>query len=213
MSDRKAHWENVYSTRKTHEVSWYQAYPEIPLHLIASTGVGKKAAIIDVGGGASNLVDALLENGYSDVTVLDLSSAALEATKARLGQASSQIEWLLADVANFTPPRQYDVWHDRAVFHFLTEASDRQRYMEAVRAALPPGGHLIMATFALDGPPQCSGLDVVRYSPESLKLEVGEGFTLAESFGSLHITPSQGKQSFTFCRFIRIQGPIAEAAH
>jgi 2-polyprenyl-3-methyl-5-hydroxy-6-metoxy-1,4-benzoquinol methylase len=203
MSDRKAHWENVYSTRKPHEVGWYQAYPEIPLHLIASTGVEKSAAIIDVGGGASNLVDALLENGYSDVTVLDLSSAALEATKARLGQASSQVKWLVEDVASFTPPRQYDVWHDRAVFHFLTEASDRRRYMEAARAALPPGGHLIMATFALDGPPQCSGLDVVRYSPESLQQEVGEGFTLAESFGGLHITPSQGKQSYTFCRFIR----------
>ena len=111
MSDRQAHWENVYSTRQPHEVGWYQAYPEIPLHLIASTGVEKSSAIIDVGGGASNLVDALLENGYSDVTVLDLSAAALEATKARLGQASSQVKWLVADVASFTPPRQYDVWH------------------------------------------------------------------------------------------------------
>ncbi|PWB49113.1 MAG: SAM-dependent methyltransferase [Nitrosomonadales bacterium] len=202
-NDRKAHWENVYSTRRPHEVGWYQAYPEIPLHLIASTGVGRNAAIIDVGGGASNLVDALLENGYSDVTVLDLSSAALEAAKARLGQASSQVKWLADDITCFTPPRQYDVWHDRAVFHFLTEAADRQRYMEAARAALPPGGHLIMATFALDGPSQCSGLDVVRYSPESLRREAGAGFTLAESFGGLHITPSQGKQSYTFCRFIR----------
>lgn len=201
--NRKSHWENVYSTRKPHEVGWYQAYPEIPLHLIASTGVGKNAAIIDVGGGASNLVDALLENGYSDVTVLDLSAAALEATQARLGEASSQVKWLVEDITCFNPPRQYDVWHDRAVFHFLTESSDRQRYMEAARAALPPGGHLIMAAFALDGPPQCSGLDVVRYSPESLQHEAGDGFALAESFGGLHITPSQGKQSYTFCRFIR----------
>lgn len=201
--DRKAHWEQVYSTRKPHEVGWYQAYPEIPLHLIAATGITKNEAIIDVGGGASNLVDALLENGYSDVTVLDLSAAALEATKARLGAASSQVKWLVADVACFTPPQPYQVWHDRAVFHFLTDASDRQRYVEAARAALPPGGHLIMATFALDGPPQCSGLDVVRYSPGSLQQEVGDGFTLAESFGGLHITPSQGKQSYTFCRFIR----------
>lgn len=203
MSDRKAHWENVYSTRKPHEVGWFQAYPEIPLHLIASTGVGKNAAIIDVGGGASNLVDALLENGYSDVTVLDLSAAALEAARARLGQASGQVKWLVEDITCFNPPQQYDVWHDRAVFHFLTEASDRHRYMEAARAALPPGGHLIMATFALDGPPQCSGLDVTRYSPESLQQEAGAGFVLAESFGGLHITPSQGKQSYTFCRFVR----------
>jgi len=203
MVDHKAHWEQVYSTRKPHEVGWYQAYPEIPLHLIAATGITKNAAIIDVGGGASNLVDALLENGYSDVTVLDLSAAALEATKARLGAASSQVKWLVADVTCFTPPQPYKVWHDRAVFHFLTEATDRQRYLEAARAALPPGGHLIMATFALDGPPQCSGLDVMRYSPESLQQEVGDGFALAESFGGLHITPSQGKQSYTFCRFIR----------
>lgn len=203
MVDRKTHWEQVYSTRKPHEVGWYQAYPEIPLHLIASTGVNKNAAIIDVGGGASNLVDALLENGYSDVTVLDLSAAALEATKARLDAAASQVKWLVADVTCFTPPQAYLVWHDRAVFHFLTDASDRQRYVEAAHAALPPGGHLIMATFALDGPPQCSGLDVVRYSPESLQQAVGDGFTLEESFGGLHITPSQGKQSYTFCRFIR----------
>ncbi|MFH1493335.1 MAG: class I SAM-dependent methyltransferase [Pseudomonadota bacterium] len=203
MPDRKAHWEQVYSTLKPHEVGWYQAYPEMPLHLIASTGVDKSAAIIDVGGGASNLVDALLENGYSDVTVFDLSAAALEATKARLGQASDRVKWLAADITSFTPQQQYNVWHDRAVFHFLTEAEDRQRYMEAARAALPPGGHLIMAAFALDGPPQCSGLDVVRYSPERLQQEVGDGFTLAESFGGLHITPSQGKQSYTFCRFIR----------
>lgn len=201
--DRKAHWEQVYSTRKPHEVGWYQAYPEIPLHLIASTGMAKNEAIIDVGGGASNLVDALLENGYQDVTVLDLSAAALEATKARLGEASSQVKWLVADITSFTPTRPYAVWHDRAVFHFLTDATDRQRYLAAARAALPPGGHLIIATFALDGPPQCSGLDVARYSPESLQQEVGEGFTLAESFGGLHITPSQGKQSYTFCRFIR----------
>ncbi|MDO8892664.1 MAG: class I SAM-dependent methyltransferase [Sulfurimicrobium sp.] len=203
MPDSKTHWEQVYSSRKPHEVGWYQAYPEIPLHLIASTGANKTAAIIDVGGGASNLVDALLENGYCDVTVLDLSAAALKATQARLGEASNQVKWLVADITSFTPPRQYDVWHDRAVFHFLTEAADRQRYVEAARAALPPGGHLIMATFALDGPPQCSGLDVVRYSPESLRQAVGEGFALAESFGGLHITPSQGKQSYTFCRFIR----------
>jgi SAM-dependent methyltransferase len=203
MLDRKTHWEQVYSTRKPHEVGWYQAYPEIPLRLIAATGVAKNEAIIDVGGGASNLVDALLENAYSDVTVLDLSAAALEATKARLGASSNQVAWLVADVTLFTPPRTYRVWHDRAVFHFLTDTADRQRYLEAARAALPPGGHLIMATFALDGPPQCSGLDVVRYSPESLQQEVGHGFTLVESFGGLHITPSQGKQSYTFCRFIR----------
>lgn len=203
MSDQKEHWEKVYSTRKPNEVGWYQAYPEIPLRLIGATGIAKNAAIIDVGGGASNLVDALLENAYGDVTVLDISAAALEATRTRLGAASEQVKWLVADITRFVPEQQYALWHDRAVFHFLTDATARRKYMEAARAALPPGGHLIMATFALDGPPQCSGLDVVRYSAESLRQEVGEGFALAESFGGLHITPSLGKQSYTFCRFIR----------
>ncbi|BCB26371.1 hypothetical protein SKTS_12570 [Sulfurimicrobium lacus] len=203
MVDTKAHWEQVYATRKPHEVGWFQAYPEIPLRLIAATGMGKSEAIIDVGGGASNLVDALLENGYSNVTVLDLSAAALEATQARLGAASNQVTWLVADITRFVPGQQYALWHDRAVFHFLTDAADRRLYIEAARSALPPGGHLIIATFALDGPAQCSGLDVVRYSPESLSHEIGTGFALEESFGALHITPSQGKQSYTFCRFIR----------
>lgn len=200
---RKAHWEQVYSTRRPHEVGWYQAYPDLSLKLIAGTGVGKEAAIIDVGGGASCLVDELLAAGYRDLSVLDISAAALAAVKSRLGDKAATVEWLESDITRFAPPRQYQIWHDRAVFHFLTEAADRQRYLDAVRTALPPGGHLIVATFALDGPAQCSGLDVVRYSPESLRREVGEGFEVVESFAGTHITPSMGQQSFTFCRFAR----------
>lgn len=200
---RKTHWEQVYSTRKPHEVGWYQAYPDVSLKLIAATGAGKGAAIIDVGGGASCLVDELLAEGYRDLSVLDISAAALVAVKSRLGDKEGAVKWLEEDITCFVPPRQYQIWHDRAVFHFLTEAADRRRYLDVVCAALPPGGHLVMATFALDGPAQCSGLDVVRYSPESLRREVGDGFELVESLAGMHITPSMGQQSFTFCRFAR----------
>lgn len=203
--ERKTHWEQVYSTRKPNEVGWYQAYPEASLKLIASTGVEKSAAIIDVGGGASNLVDALLDQGYRDLTILDISAAALAATRARLGKNAEEVKWRVSDITEFAPPQQYAVWHDRAVFHFLTEPADRERYLAAARSALPPGGHLILATFALDGPLQCSGLDVVRYSVDSLRQEVGDDFELVESFGGIHLTPSMGKQSYTFCRFIRKQ--------
>lgn len=201
--DRKIHWEQVYSTRKPHEVGWYQAYPDLSLKLIAATGAGKGAAIIDVGGGASCLVDELLAEGYRDLSVLDISAAALVAVKSRLGDGAETVKWLEADITRFVPSQEYRIWHDRAVFHFLTDAADRRRYLDAVCAALPAGGHLIMATFALDGPAQCSGLDVVRYSPESLRREVGDRFELLESFGGTHITPSMGQQSFTFCRFVR----------
>jgi len=201
--DRKSHWEQVYSTRKPNEVGWYQAYPDVSLRLIAATGTGTQSAIIDVGGGASYLVDELVALGYDNLTVLDISAAAIEAVKSRLGTNAETVQWLVADITRFVPPQQYEIWHDRAVFHFLTEAADRRCYLEAANAALPPGGHLIMATFALDGPARCSGLDVVRYSPESLQQEVGEGFELAESFGGTHVTPSMGRQSYTFCRFVR----------
>lgn len=203
--ERKTHWEQVYSTRKPNEVGWYQAYPEASLKLIASTGVEKSAAIIDVGGGASNLADALLDQGYRDLTIIDISATALAATRARLGKNAEEVKWRVSDITEFAPPQQYAVWHDRAVFHFLTEPADRERYLAAARSALPPGGHLILATFALDGPPQCSGLDVVRYSVDSLRQEVGDDFELVESFGGIHLTPSMGKQSYTFCRFIRKQ--------
>lgn len=203
QADRKTHWEQVYATRQPHEVGWYQAYPDVSLRLIAATGVERQAPIIDVGGGASNLVDELLAEGYRDLTVLDISAAAIAAVKSRLGGKAESVTWVEGDVTRFSPPRQYAIWHDRAVFHFLTEAVDRRRYLEAVTAALPPGGHLVMATFAPDGPSQCSGLDVVRYSPESLVSELGNGFELVESFAATHLTPSLGEQSFTFCRFRR----------
>lgn len=202
-SDRKTHWEHVYSTRKPHEVGWYQAYPDVSLKMIVATNVAKNSAIIEVGGGASFLVDELLELGYENLTILDISAAAIEMVKSRLGGKAEAVKWLASDITCFAPPQQYQIWHDRAVFHFLTQAAERRNYLRAASAALPPGGHLIMATFALDGPPQCSGLDVVRYSPESLQQEVGGDFELMESFGGIHVTPSAGKQSYTFCHFMR----------
>lgn len=201
--DRKSHWEQVYSTRKPNEVGWYQAYPDVSLKLIVATGAAKNSAIIDVGGGASFLVDELVALGYENLTVLDISAAAIAMAKTRLGGKAGAVKWLAADIISFTPPQQYEIWHDRAVFHFLTQAAERRNYLQAASAALPTGGHLIMATFALDGPPKCSGLDVVRYSPESLQQEVGGDFELMESFGGIHVTPSAGKQSYTFCRFMR----------
>ena len=200
----KAHWENIYQTKAPTQVSWYQEHARLSLRLIADTGIDRADPIIDVGGGTSTLVDDLLASSYQHLTVLDISASALQAAQQRLGVRATAVTWIEADITQAQLPGQfYAVWHDRAVFHFLTQPHDRQRYIQAVRHAVKPGGHVIVATFALDGPPQCSGLDVVRYSPESLQQEIGDGFALAESFSGLHITPSQGKQSYTFCRFIR----------
>lgn len=201
--DRKSHWDEVYSSRKPDEVGWYQADPQPSLSLIAATGAGTDASVIDVGGGASILVDKLLERGFIRLTVLDISAAAIEAVKARLGALAAEVKWVSLDITRFEPPQKYDIWHDRAVFHFLTDAADRRRYLDTASRALDPGAHLIIATFAPDGPTECSGLEVVRYSPESLQQEVGRNFSLAESFAQAHVTPSGGTQHFVFCRFVR----------
>jgi len=201
--DRKTHWDNIYSAKAPHQLSWYQAHPEISLRLIADSGVGKDAALIDIGGGASLLVDKLVGAGYSKVTVLDVSPAAIAAAQARLGWRAGEVRWLAQDVTTFAPTEKFALWHDRAVFHFLSEPADRQAYLAAAQAALPPGGQLIIATFAPDGPEMCSALPVVRYGAESLAKEVGEGFELLESCGETHLTPGGVKQSFSYCRFRR----------
>ncbi|MBS4096269.1 MAG: class I SAM-dependent methyltransferase [Sulfuricella sp.] len=199
----KEHWNAVYSARSPEQLGWYQAHPEISLRLIAESGVAKDAAIIDVGGGASLLVDKLVAGGYTEVTVLDVSAAALAAAQARLGSRAQTVTWLEADATRFAPSRHYALWHDRAVFHFLTEPADRQAYLRAVEQALLPGAQLIIATFAPDGPEKCSGLPVVRYGPQELANEVGENFELLESCGETHTTPGGVKQSFSYCRFRR----------
>jgi ubiquinone/menaquinone biosynthesis C-methylase UbiE len=196
----KEHWEHVYTTKATDAVSWFQEHARNSLKLIQQTGVPLSAAIIDIGGGASTLVDDLLANGYCNLSVLDLSAAALSAAQSRLGPKASGVNWVVADITKAELPAQsYDVWHDRAVFHFLTTAEDRQAYVQAVLRAVKPGGHVIVATFAEDGPLQCSGLPVMRYNPDELHAQFGEPFTLVHHEKESHQTPFGTAQQFTYC--------------
>lgn len=197
----KAHWERVYKASAATDTSWFQEHLELSLHFIEETCVARAGRIIDVGGGTSTLVDDLLSRQFENVTVLDISAAALEAARQRLGPRASQVLWQEADITTVHLPfHQYDVWHDRAVFHFLTRAEDRARYVEAVRRAVKLGGHIIVAAFAPDGPAQCSGLDTVRYSPSALHSEFGEEFELVESTHETHSTPFGTEQQFIYCR-------------
>lgn len=206
MSDRKAHWERVYRAKQPTETSWYQAEPLLSLELIGNTGAGPGDGLIDVGGGASLLVDHLLARGYRDVTVLDLSAEALRHARRRLGQGAQRVAWVVADVTEFVPTRTFAVWHDRAAFHFLTDPADRQRYVEVLEAALHPGGQAIIAAFAPDGPERCSGLDIVRYDAGTLGAVLGGKFRLLEERRESHRTPQGREQRFGFYRFQRGAG-------
>jgi SAM-dependent methyltransferase len=203
-TERQAHWENVYTTKAEDEVSWFQEKPTNWLEFIHASGVGKNAAIIDVGGGEARLVDVLLDEGYTDIAILDLSEKALAVTKARLGHSAAQVRWIVADVTSWEPERTYDLWHDRAAFHFLTEPADRDAYVARLLKALRPGGHLIIGTFALDGPQRCSGLPVVRYNAMSLGQTLGPSFELVETQNHEHHTPMDRIQRFQFSWFRRI---------
>jgi trans-aconitate methyltransferase len=202
-TDRQAHWQNVYATKAEKEVSWFQESPAPSLDLIAATGIRSDADIIDVGGGASRLVDSLLEKGFSRVTVLDLSANALDEAKKRLGRRADGIDWIAADVTVWEPSRKYDLWHDRAAFHFLTEAADRDAYVVRLKKAVRAGGHVIIATFAPDGPEKCSGLPIVRYDPEAVASALGPEFDLIDSRRHDHVTPGGNTQRFQFSRFLR----------
>jgi ubiquinone/menaquinone biosynthesis C-methylase UbiE len=200
--DRRAHWDRAYESKGAAGVSWYQRRPETSLGLIERAGVGKGAGAIDVGGGASSLVDELLDRGYAPVAVLDVSPAALEAARGRLGERRAKdVRWIVADVTAFAPPQQFGVWHDRAVFHFLTSADDRRKYVEAMRRSIVPGGVAIIATFAPEGPQQCSGLPVCRYDVAGLAAELGDGFELIEQVRETHVTPWGKPQSFQYAMF------------
>ena len=196
----KAHWEQVYSSKSATEVSWFQTHADLSLKLIRDAGVPKSGAIIDVGGGASTLVDDLLLYGYGDVSVLDLSCAALATAQQRIGTQASKVNWLEANIldVNF-PAGRFDVWHDRAVFHFLTNEIDRQAYVRKVLRAVKPGGRVIVATFAEDGPTECSGLPVMRYSADELHDEFGGRFELLEHAHETHHTPTGKEQQFVYC--------------
>lgn len=198
--NRQEHWNQVYQTKGTSEVSWFQRRPDLSLSLIAASGVPKDAGIIDVGGGASTLVDFLLDEGYTQLAVLDLSGAALSHSRSRLDARASAVEWFEADVTSFTPPHRFGLWHDRAVFHFLTAANDRRAYVETLRRSLQPGGSVVISTFALDGPPKCSGLDVMRHDEQSICAELGADFRLQEVRRETHITPWESEQRFIYFR-------------
>lgn len=201
--DRKQHWEQVYAQKQPTDVSWFQPHPEYSLRLIAAAGIDKAQPLIDMGGGASRLVDNLIALGYGDISVLDISAAALQHSRDRLGADAAAVHWIEADATAFEPPRPYALWHDRAVFHFLTDPADRQAYRERLARGLQAGGHLIIATFALDGPERCSNLPVQRYSPDSLSAELGSGYTLVETVTEVHLTPAQKEQRFVYCRFVK----------
>jgi 2-polyprenyl-3-methyl-5-hydroxy-6-metoxy-1,4-benzoquinol methylase len=198
--DQQLHWEAVYQTRQPTEVSWYRPHLEISLRLIEGAASSRDAHIIDVGAGESTLVDDLLERGYRNLHAMDLSSTALDVAKARLGARANEVHWHPGDVRTFAFARhRYDVWHDRAVFHFLTDADDRAAYVRQVANAVRPGGHVIVATFGPEGPTRCSGLDVVRYDPEALHTEFGATFRLVNHCTELHQTPMGSTQQFTYC--------------
>lgn len=201
----KEHWEKVYTTKSTDAVSWFQPHADLSLDLIRNTGARKNAGIIDVGGGASTLVDDLLAEGYSDLTVLDLSAAALGAARQRLGEKEKLVRWIEADVTRVDlPDHRYDIWHDRAVFHFLTTPEERTAYVQTVSRSVKPGGHVIVATFAEDGPLQCSGLPVMRYRADELHDQFGESFTLLKHQKEAHHTPFGAVQQFVYCYCRRV---------
>ncbi|MHB8627612.1 MAG: class I SAM-dependent methyltransferase [Aggregatilineales bacterium] len=199
MSD-KSHWEKIYTTKGIDQVCWFQTRPAESLDLIRRTGIAKTMHIIDVGAGASTLVDYLLDDHFEQITALDISPTALDTAKARLGLRAEQVTWVETDITQCAlPVAHYDLWHDRAVFHFLMAAEDRRKYVEAVRRSLKPGGHIIIASFAPDGPAQCSGLDVMRYSPHSLHNEFGDDFEFLDSRRENHLTPFGTQQNFIYC--------------
>ena len=200
---RKDHWESVYKDISPIEVSWYQKEPTISLSLIRNLPLGKVENIIDVGGGASTLADYLLEDGFKNITVLDLSSNALALARKRLGAKAGLINWKVEDVTNHLPEQNYSLWHDRAVFHFLTEKNDREKYKKVLEASIRDGGYVIIAAFSIGGPKQCSDLDIVQYDAEKLQKELGNSFKLIEELSERHITPGGKEQLFGYYLFAR----------
>jgi ubiquinone/menaquinone biosynthesis C-methylase UbiE len=204
MTTRKQHWEQVYTNKSALAVSWYQAEPQRSLELIHHSGLDQDAPIIDVGGGASLLVDRLQAEGYRRLAVLDISGAALGVARQRLGTHAANIEWYEADVTQFNAPHPFSLWHDRAVFHFLTAVEDRQRYVEVLKRTLVSGGHVIIAAFALGGPTRCSGLEIVQYDAAKLMAELGQDFHLEEQQTENHLTPAGKEQLFGFFRLRKL---------
>jgi len=203
LGTRKDHWEQVFIEKNENAVSWFQENPEPSLGLILQFGENPSAPLIDIGAGASKLADNLIDNGFSDISVLDISANALSKSRERLGKFSSQINYIVTDITNWTPKGKYQLWHDRAVFHFLVSQSDQNAYINALVQATTPGSIVVMGTFALNGPEKCSGLAVQQYSAQSLNERLGPGFELLKSLNHTHLTPAQREQQFTFAVFAR----------
>ena len=201
--NRKVHWENIYSTKALNEVSWYQPTPETSLNIIKETGIPKEAAIIDVGGGDSFLVDHLLKAGDTNITVLDISEKAIERAKTRLGNNANQVKWIVADAAKFNPTQQYDLWHDRAAFHFLRDHNEITHYVNTASNNISPNGSLVLGTFAKDGPLKCSGIEISQYDAKDLENTFTQ-LKLKENYQVAHPTPFDTIQNFTFCWFRKI---------
>ncbi len=202
MTDsHREHWDVVYSTKGFDSVSWFQGLPTPSLAALELLDAHANQSLIDIGGGASNLVDVLIKRGWSDLSVLDLSEAALAESKRRLGDLATRVDWIVSDITQWVPPRRYDFWHDRAVFHFLTNAEDRAAYAKRLSDGLAPSGAVVIATFAPSGPDRCSGLPVRRYDAESLAVEFGSAFEMVGNWTEDHVTPSGNRQAFTWCMF------------
>lgn len=204
FSERKAHWENIYHTKQLTEVAWYQTRPDVSLNFLHIYKLPKTARIIDVGGGDSLLVDYLLAEGFENVTVLDISTKALERAKARLGQKATKVKWVVADVVSFRPEEKYDFWHDRAAFHFFTEEDDINQYVKTVRESVVPGGFLVLGTFSENGPNKCSGLPIKQYSEASMKELLQKAFEKFKCIEVKHLTPNERVQEYIFCSFKRL---------
>jgi 2-polyprenyl-3-methyl-5-hydroxy-6-metoxy-1,4-benzoquinol methylase len=200
--DRRAHWEQVYTSKPSERLGWYKPRLQTSLEWISALGLDRGAPVIDVGGGASTLVDDLLDQGYTAITVLDLAEPAIDLIKARLGERSTAVTWLSGDITEVElPENAYELWHDRAVFHFFTELADRERYRDNLCRAMRPGGHIVMGTFAPEAPPRCSGLPVQRYDLERLQESLGSEFRLQRHKKEMHVTPGGVEQMYLYCEF------------
>jgi len=202
--DKKHHWEDVYRKKKVDEVSWYQARPGLSLRMIAAANLARDAAIIDVGGGASLLIDNLITQGYTNLSVLDISGESLKCAKERIGSSGQNVQWIESNITDFNPQQKFQFWHDRAVFHFLTNPDERARYLEVMNRSLASGAHAMIATFAPDGPEKCSGLPVQRYSHESLQQILGPACKMVLQEQETHLTPAGGQQKFIYALFRKV---------
>lgn len=201
MNENQQHWDNVYSEKAPTEVSWYEPMPEVSLEIIRNCELSKDSAIIDIGGGDSFLAEFLVAQGYTDVTVVDISSKAVERAKERMCEKADEVTWIIADASAFNPERQYDLWHDRATFHFLIEDRQKENYLRTLKQSVKPGGFVVMSTFSEKGPATCSGLDINRYSIGDMNKLFEDEFNMISGKNKDHETPSGGKQNFTYCCF------------